>query len=735
MRFGLYEANLAEGTLHKNGRKIKVQDQPFRLLVMLLQQPGKTVTRERLKEVLWSADTFVDFDHSLNATVAKLRQALDDSADNPRFIETLARRGYRFIAPVELPLPSPPVADSQPGAVSSVSEPSSSELRNKKGGRLPLIIGVVLMAAALSLVVVLTRRSASRHESSVTQLTFGTGLTLDPALSPDGKLLAYASDELDGRNLNICVKQMVPGGGTIQLTHEDAGTRQPSFSPDGAHIFFHCAKDGGGVCVIPTIGGEIVRLAPRGMAPHVSPDGKWVSFQIGFDLSSTITGNSIGQSYVMPAAGGAARRIGADLQSATNPVWSPDGKHVLVYTLGNNLFDWFLVSTTGGRSRRTGLFDELKRQGFSVALNRIPHLSQWYPGFILFSATLGDAVNVWRMPVSDDGTSTGVAQRLTSGAAIEASPVLSANGDLIFTSLNALSQIWSLPIDPNTTVVRGQLTRLTSGPYEVLPSVSLDGKFLAFTGTVRGRRISRENAEVRLKDLERGAETVISGPPQAYPEISKDGSFLATETIEPPKDIVRLLNSKDLALPRILGAGHAWDWSRDNKQLLLSRNGPAIQCLELVSGKEVFQIADPKYDLDQGKFAPGERFVAVGAIGKDGISSRVFIVPVGPNMHSAEDWIAIDHSSLWDDKARWSPDGNLLYFVSDRDGHLCLWAQRLNGKSKQPLLAPFPVWHFHNLAFGMQNVGVGVLDIDVAQDKVVLGASELTGNLWSVKVP
>ena len=96
VRFGLFELDLAERVLIKNGRRIKLHEQPFRLLSILLEHPGETVTREQLAQGLWLADTFVDFDRSLNAAVAKLRQALGDSADNPRFIETQARRGYRF---------------------------------------------------------------------------------------------------------------------------------------------------------------------------------------------------------------------------------------------------------------------------------------------------------------------------------------------------------------------------------------------------------------------------------------------------------------------------------------------------------------------------------------------------------------------------------------------------------------------------------------------------------------
>jgi len=101
-RFGLYEADAAAGELRRNGRKVKLQEQPFRVLLLLLERPGTLLTREEIRRALWSDDTFVDFDHSLNTVVNKLRDALDDAAANPRFVETLARRGYRFIAPVEV---------------------------------------------------------------------------------------------------------------------------------------------------------------------------------------------------------------------------------------------------------------------------------------------------------------------------------------------------------------------------------------------------------------------------------------------------------------------------------------------------------------------------------------------------------------------------------------------------------------------------------------------------------
>jgi DNA-binding winged helix-turn-helix (wHTH) protein len=101
VRFGVFEADLSAGELRKSGAKVRLQEQPFQLLAYLLDRAGEVVTREELREKLWPADTFVDFDHSLNTAVNKVRDALGDSASSPRFVETLARRGYRFVGPIE----------------------------------------------------------------------------------------------------------------------------------------------------------------------------------------------------------------------------------------------------------------------------------------------------------------------------------------------------------------------------------------------------------------------------------------------------------------------------------------------------------------------------------------------------------------------------------------------------------------------------------------------------------
>jgi len=124
VRFGVFEVDLAAGELRKSGRRIRLQEQPFQILALLLERPGDIVTREQVRQKLWPADTFVDFDHSLNTAINKVREALGDSASSPRYVETLARRGYRFLAPVE----STEIAGLEAAAERKANRPAAEEV-------------------------------------------------------------------------------------------------------------------------------------------------------------------------------------------------------------------------------------------------------------------------------------------------------------------------------------------------------------------------------------------------------------------------------------------------------------------------------------------------------------------------------------------------------------------------------------------------------------------------------
>ena len=135
-QFGSFELSEREGELRKNGVRIKLQEHPFRVLLELVSNHGRLVTREELQQKLWPADTFVDFDVGVNTAIRKLRQALGDDADNPRFIETLSRRGYRFVAPVTEPtvLPQPTGRDSPSKASDSIRNDAARDTSPDVGG-------------------------------------------------------------------------------------------------------------------------------------------------------------------------------------------------------------------------------------------------------------------------------------------------------------------------------------------------------------------------------------------------------------------------------------------------------------------------------------------------------------------------------------------------------------------------------------------------------------------------
>ena len=160
LRFGVFEADLADGELRKHGLKIRIQEQPFQVLAMLLEHPGEVVSREDLQKKLWSADTFVDFDHGLNKAISKIREALGDSAESPRFVETVARRGYRFLAEVKVadapPVGSPESVTQHPPIVEALepSPPAGKPAMPKtfprsRAGRL-LAFAVLLVIASLA---------------------------------------------------------------------------------------------------------------------------------------------------------------------------------------------------------------------------------------------------------------------------------------------------------------------------------------------------------------------------------------------------------------------------------------------------------------------------------------------------------------------------------------------------------------------------------------------------------
>ena len=168
-RFGVFEFDPRAGELRKQGMKLKLQGQPLDILTMLLERPGEVVTREDLQKRLWTSDTIVEFDHSLNAAIKRLRDALDDSAETPRYVETLARRGYRFIAPVQVPVPLDVPIDAP--SEDSVNAVTSREL-SAAGAGIPLSPSPAPVAMHPELEVPIPRRAITRSLFGLIQVMY-----------------------------------------------------------------------------------------------------------------------------------------------------------------------------------------------------------------------------------------------------------------------------------------------------------------------------------------------------------------------------------------------------------------------------------------------------------------------------------------------------------------------------------------------------------------------------------
>jgi Tol biopolymer transport system component/DNA-binding winged helix-turn-helix (wHTH) protein len=272
VRFGIFEADLAAGELRRESRIVKLQDQPFRLLALLLEQPGVIVSRERLRAALWPDDSFIDFEVGLNTAIKKVRYALGDSVDNPRFIQTCPRKGYRFIAPVTR---EGPRLEKDPDNrwqsardlkdelewIASVSSKGMAAPAAGPRHRLLLWIGAAVLAVvavAFGVVAYRARRPAGVQKTSA-RLTIplppGQEITTYPAITRDGRIVAYVAQQgaddaqLYLRDLNAFEARLVPGS---------RGASEPFFSPDGKWVAFFAQ---GWAQKAEVAGGAPIRLA------------------------------------------------------------------------------------------------------------------------------------------------------------------------------------------------------------------------------------------------------------------------------------------------------------------------------------------------------------------------------------------------------------------------------------------------------------------------------------------
>jgi Tol biopolymer transport system component/DNA-binding winged helix-turn-helix (wHTH) protein len=322
VRFGVFEADLRAGELRKHGIRIHLQRQPFIILTALIERPGELVTREDLRQRIWGPEILVDFDHSLGTAINKLREALSDSADTPQFIETLAKRGFRFIAPVE-PIGTPTVREPEKPAVPAPVVPEPASLA------VPPPVAAIPQVSAIPSEAPPRRRlifgwsAAIAISLAVAWLWFGQG-------SRPPSVVRFSQITTDYR--------IYPGQTDIE--------RFPGIATDGVRVFFPDFQNGRvGLAYVLIGGGEVHRFVTppeisRPSVADISRDGAELL------IRSMMWAETEQPLWIAPSTGGSARRLFDVL--AHDAVWTPDRKSVL-YASGQDLF---LIELGSGKSRK-----------------------------------------------------------------------------------------------------------------------------------------------------------------------------------------------------------------------------------------------------------------------------------------------------------------------------------------------------------------------------------------------
>ena len=693
VHFGIFDADIQTGELWRNGLKVRIQELPFQVLASLLERPGEVITREELQKRLWPADTFVDFEQGLNKAINKLREALGDDANNPRFVETLPRRGYRFIAPVD----SRRVGQATDAGHSATSPALPQGVPRRQ--RWPLALtGLVALMAVVGLVWFATRRPPPpRPEPRLRRLTAnpaGNPAT-DPRISPDGKYLAY--DDQAGIHL-----QLIGTGETRTipqprgLGHDVTGWLPIGWFPNGTRLLAEAMSlvaERNSLWVISMLGG-----APReiheggGFAWSVSPDGSLLAYTSAFGAPDI---------WLMGAGGEDPRKIvsAGEGERLIRVVWSPNGRRIAYARLG---------SQTGGPRCSIESLD--LQGGQPVVVVSDPKLEAgfrggfWWleDGRLIYS--LGETVsgldsNLWEIKVDAvSGQPAGESRRITNWTESSLKfPNASADGKrLVFSRVSIQTDAYVADLEAGGMRLKTRPRRLTFDERNDVPTAwTPDGKAILLMSDRSG------SYHIYKQTLDQdSAEPLVATPHVDWlPRLSPDGKWVIFASFAKLEDLFTTAPAELWRVPvsggplqRVLTV-HGWF---DHH----CARAPATLCLvgEMIDDKK--QLVFTSFDPIKGRGREIARIVTNPLFGynwdlsPDGskiavlfhdVENHIRMVPLegGPPRD-----IVVNGGYSLNQGPEWSPDGRGFYTASmspmgwtllyvDLQGHAtALWKQK-----------------------------------------------------------
>jgi Tol biopolymer transport system component len=608
--------------------------------------------------------------------------------------------------------------ESDSGKLSAVAAAPRAAKRSAR--MVAALVGLVVVTAAAAAAWWFLNRTPGPVATSAERITFESRVVFWPAISPDGKLIAYASDR-DG-NFDIYVRQLA-GQQTIRRTRHDAADWFPVFSPDGSRLVFRSERDGGGLYSVEALGGVERKIADGGRLPAFSPDGSTVLYLVASALTR------VGHMYLVPAEGGAPRPFQPEFTvvpaggSHSSPLWSADGTRILFEGMRPGepaSRDWWLAPVAGGAAVR------VKAPPRTAGWFRVN--VAWRKNYVYYSeGSTVSGMTLFRVPLGDGANpAVGAAETVTSSSGMQYGASISDDGRLVFSTVSPAINVWSLPLDASDGVVSGPPTPLTSdamGKLEV--AASRDGSRYAWL------TYTAKQAEIRIREAASGSETSIPLSNKTLSvdvRLNRDGSRLTYSDRVGGKFVSSVYETGTGATSVVCEDCGILDFFSTAPGFLVSV-GNRLARQDQVGGQQR-QLLDVTGQgrLVEAAVAPSDRWVAFTLARPNGTAALLLADASRPT--AADAWIRLAEDRNYIGAPSWSSDGRILYYASTTDAFLCIWAQRLNAAGR-PEGEPFAAFHNHNLP----NMTIfGLSRIAASRTRLYLLLSDFKGDLWSLKL-